>query len=82
MSKAKFAITVYADTLSGATSIAEEQISEFLGVDSDNISDSLDMEFLVTTPEESEDKPAKAKFEVMVYASLKRNAAVNFGTPR
>lgn len=82
MSKAKFAITVFADTLSGATSIAEEQISEFLGIDSENIAESLDMEFLVTTPEEPEDKPAKAKFEVTVYAALKRNAAANFGTHR
>lgn len=79
MSKTKFGLTIYADTLAGAEALVEEQIASFLGMSSDDIHDSIDVEFVVTTPDpEVKDRPSGA-FEVTVYASLKRNAVVNFG---
>ena len=79
MSKTKFGLTIYADTLAGAEALVGEQIASFLGMNSDNVHDSIDVEYVVTTPDpEVKDRPSGA-FEVTVYASLKRSAVVNFG---
>lgn len=82
MTKTKFVLTVYADTLKAAESIVEEQVASFLGIDSEKVSESVDVEFLVSTPEDSDEKPSKAKFEVTAYVAIKRSIAVNFGTHR
>jgi hypothetical protein len=61
--------------VSGAQALAEEEIASFLGIDSEVVSELVDMEFTVNTPKIPDDGPEpNYRFEVEVFASVKRNS--------
>ena len=75
MTKTRFQLTIKADTIVGAQALAEEEIAAFLGIDSDKVGESVEMEFAVATPKIPEDGPEPTnRFEVTVYASVKRTS--------
>lgn len=75
MTKTRFHLTIKADTMNGAQALAEEEIASFLGIDSTKVNDLVDMEFAVNTPKIPDDGPEPTnRFEVEVFASVKRNS--------
>lgn len=75
MTKTRFQLTIKADTIIGAQALAEEEIAAFLNVDTVGLDELVDMEFAVSTPKIPEDGPEPLhRFEVTVYASVKRTA--------
>jgi hypothetical protein len=67
MTKTTFELEFEASTASSAISLAEEKISDFLGIPSETISSKVDMELKVKTAEDGK------TLKVTVFASVKRN---------
>lgn len=72
MLKTSFELEIVAETLVGATAIAEEKIASFLGIPADEVESKVDVELRVKTKDDA--------LVVIVYGSLKRG--VSGLTPR
>lgn len=67
MTKVSFELEFEAETSNGAVAIAEEKIAQFLGIPSEQVPTSVDMELKVKTGEDGK------SLKVTVFASVKRN---------
>ena len=70
MAKVTFELEFVAQTLVGAKSIAEEKISKFLGVPSEEVAEIVDVELKGKTFKEEDG------YTILVYGSVKRNTAI------
>lgn len=64
MLKTSFELEIVAETLVGATAIAEEKIANFLGITPEQVQSSVDVELRVKTKDDG--------LVVIVYGALKR----------
>lgn len=67
MLKTSFELEFVAETITGATAIAEEKIASFLGISPEQVQSSVDVELKVKTKGDG--------LSVIVYGSVKRGLA-------
>lgn len=77
--KTKLSLTVYGDDITSIETNAIRLLSEYFKISVDAVRDYLDIELLVQNNDgESPSDWEEETFKATVYASVKRNAAVNF----